>query len=382
MVARDYAPATGTFTQLDSVQGTAANPLTMNRYLYVHANPATFIDPDGHAKRGSPGGGGSGGLQPEPTYCDLYPARCDGIAEAGGGGGGTNGGGGNSGGAAPPSGGTSTPSLAICDRSCETPWLDPHRFDGVCLLVNPNVNSGWYQPACLQTYTYRDPNAVDPNTKAFLDAFVVSAGLAAIGALCIAITAGGCTPLVLGAGVALGWAGGHDIVRAHGFDIGDIHVGGSEPWTEQEIWSLAGSAVGGCVGGCFTGRLPAYNYTGILADHMAAGVAQFNRVGLTVGQKTAVAKYPQYKLERMFMGERIDTFAKASAAADPRLSGMRITGRGEFGPDFAMDYRWWDVTTRGSWQAHIDTYAPAYGPNAYGLWYQPRPPLAVPVPVY
>jgi hypothetical protein len=49
MVARDYSPATGTFTSLDSVQGGAANPLTMNRYLYALANPATLVDPDGHA---------------------------------------------------------------------------------------------------------------------------------------------------------------------------------------------------------------------------------------------------------------------------------------------------------------------------------------------
>jgi RHS repeat-associated protein len=48
MGARDYSPQLGTFTQEDSVQGKAANPLTMNRYLYALANPATLIDPDGH----------------------------------------------------------------------------------------------------------------------------------------------------------------------------------------------------------------------------------------------------------------------------------------------------------------------------------------------
>jgi RHS repeat-associated protein len=48
MGARDYAPGTGTFTQLDSVQGQAINPMTMNRFLYALANPATLIDPDGH----------------------------------------------------------------------------------------------------------------------------------------------------------------------------------------------------------------------------------------------------------------------------------------------------------------------------------------------
>ncbi|HET9851991.1 MAG TPA: RHS repeat-associated core domain-containing protein [Candidatus Limnocylindrales bacterium] len=48
MNARDYSPQLGTFTQQDSVQGSAANPASMNRFLYAHANPATLIDPDGH----------------------------------------------------------------------------------------------------------------------------------------------------------------------------------------------------------------------------------------------------------------------------------------------------------------------------------------------
>ena len=48
MAARFYAPGTGTFTQLDSVLGSAQNPLSMNRFLYAEANPTTFIDPTGH----------------------------------------------------------------------------------------------------------------------------------------------------------------------------------------------------------------------------------------------------------------------------------------------------------------------------------------------
>jgi hypothetical protein len=49
MSARFYSPGLGTFTQLDSVMGGAQNPLSMNRFLYAGANPATMIDPTGHA---------------------------------------------------------------------------------------------------------------------------------------------------------------------------------------------------------------------------------------------------------------------------------------------------------------------------------------------
>jgi RHS repeat-associated protein len=48
MAARDYVPGLGVFTSLDSVQGSAADPFTLNRYLYALANPATLVDPDGH----------------------------------------------------------------------------------------------------------------------------------------------------------------------------------------------------------------------------------------------------------------------------------------------------------------------------------------------
>jgi RHS repeat-associated protein len=46
--ARDYSPGLGTFISFDSTMGKAADPISMNRYLYAVANPATMIDPDGH----------------------------------------------------------------------------------------------------------------------------------------------------------------------------------------------------------------------------------------------------------------------------------------------------------------------------------------------
>jgi hypothetical protein len=48
MSARFYAPGIGAFTQLDTFAGGAQNPLSMNRFLYPHANPATLTDPTGH----------------------------------------------------------------------------------------------------------------------------------------------------------------------------------------------------------------------------------------------------------------------------------------------------------------------------------------------
>ena len=48
MGARYYAPWLGAFTQVDTHAGSAANPASMNRFLYAEANPATLIDPTGH----------------------------------------------------------------------------------------------------------------------------------------------------------------------------------------------------------------------------------------------------------------------------------------------------------------------------------------------
>ena len=75
--ARSYDPGLGAFTSFDSVAGGAQNPLTLNRYLYANANPATLVDPTGHfagdfdderglvgkkkASGNGNGGGGNGG---------------------------------------------------------------------------------------------------------------------------------------------------------------------------------------------------------------------------------------------------------------------------------------------------------------------------------
>ncbi|HVN12137.1 MAG TPA: RHS repeat-associated core domain-containing protein, partial [Kineosporiaceae bacterium] len=49
MGARLYDPGVGAFTSLDTFSGTPQAPLSMNRYLYAAADPATLVDPDGHS---------------------------------------------------------------------------------------------------------------------------------------------------------------------------------------------------------------------------------------------------------------------------------------------------------------------------------------------
>ena len=46
--ARYYDPSIGRFNNEDSVEGKIDNPLTLNRYTYVHNNPINNIDPTGH----------------------------------------------------------------------------------------------------------------------------------------------------------------------------------------------------------------------------------------------------------------------------------------------------------------------------------------------
>lgn len=80
MGARDYSSQLGTFTREDSVAGGAANPMTMNRFLYALANPVTLVDPDGHMAEA--GGGATGGTDCPPcgsgprTHRDDCSRKC------------------------------------------------------------------------------------------------------------------------------------------------------------------------------------------------------------------------------------------------------------------------------------------------------------------
>ena len=48
MGARLYDPGVGAFTSLDTAAGSAQAPLSMNRFLYAQADPATLVDRTGH----------------------------------------------------------------------------------------------------------------------------------------------------------------------------------------------------------------------------------------------------------------------------------------------------------------------------------------------
>lgn len=50
--ARYYDQGVGRFTQMDSWQGIASNPTTLNKYLYANANPIMNIDPTGNFSLG------------------------------------------------------------------------------------------------------------------------------------------------------------------------------------------------------------------------------------------------------------------------------------------------------------------------------------------
>ena len=46
--ARYYAPNIGRFTQMDTYEGSIADPISLHKYLYANANPVNYTDPSGH----------------------------------------------------------------------------------------------------------------------------------------------------------------------------------------------------------------------------------------------------------------------------------------------------------------------------------------------
>ncbi|WP_407653330.1 RHS repeat-associated core domain-containing protein [Brevibacillus ruminantium] len=67
--ARYYDPTVGRFISEDTYKGQVDNPLSLNRYAYVHNNPIRYFDPTGNkaVEYASVGGGGGGVVLPINT---------------------------------------------------------------------------------------------------------------------------------------------------------------------------------------------------------------------------------------------------------------------------------------------------------------------------
>ena len=147
-------------------------------------------------------------------------------------------------------------------------------------------------------------------------------------------------------------------------------------WVIGKVFSGVASAAGWAAGKLFTAEIEAaaqaegkelavelveegpQSVADILQAHVDRAVQQFEQAGFTPAQEAAIASNPE--LDAAYMGERIDFFAKQLAADDPILAqqGIKITPRGQFGPDFfnPTTGEWWDITTPNEWFGHVSKY--------------------------
>ncbi len=92
--ARNYDPATGTFTSRDTYLGDQLNPVTRNRYTYANNNPVMYQDPSGHAgilkwaldgiKKGFDLFKNAGKSSSKPKSSPVKPASSGGSSSKGG----------------------------------------------------------------------------------------------------------------------------------------------------------------------------------------------------------------------------------------------------------------------------------------------------------
>jgi RHS repeat-associated protein len=297
--AREYNPGTSSFLSPDPLVN-PGDPQDLNAYAYGGDSPAAFSDPSGMYLTGS--GSGCG-----------YLTSCSGGGGSGGGGSGS-GGSGSGGGGWGNSGGRTDP-------WAYGPPGDVH----TALFETPPVQ------------IVRTPRAVTP-TQA-------SIGLA------------GCTGIVFRLGAC----------------PSERAAAGSTPQeVQQSFYGALGVLLSAvplgdlldAITGVFGKAAEADATTAALQEHLAGAVARFNAEGLTEAQKAALVDNPG--LKAAFQGQRIDTFFKESlnnaieSGSDPRLANLYVTRSGEFGPDvfdLGSMNRWWDVTTEGSWAAHVTRYA-------------------------
>ena len=108
---------------------------------------------------------------------------------------------------------------------------------------------------------------------------------------------------------------------------------------------------------------PVDDVTAAIQSHVAQAVDDFDNgvIGLSDAQLAAGAENPG--LLEAARGSVIGEQARRYIGQDPALSDLWLTGRGEYGPDI-VDFsgqRWWDITTPGQWQMHLDKYSDGFG---------------------
>jgi hypothetical protein len=101
--------------------------------------------------------------------------------------------------------------------------------------------------------------------------------------------------------------------------------------------------------------------TARLQMHMRLAIEDFNEIGYTPRQAAALVRKPH--LAGAMRGHQIDRFVKIRIGQDEHLPHLRLTLPGRFGPDIydPRGFRWWDVTTPGSWARHVPRYGFSFG---------------------
>ena len=198
-------------------------------------------------------------------------------------------------------------------------------------------------------------------TQIGLDALSMVPGARAAKVAFVATTA------YTGYNVATGKASVADLVMTVGLGaLGMKGHGGKGPSSEHGFEPPAGGRSAGGSHDPIQAKLQ--NLTNTAHADFTAG-----KIKLTPRQSARVRiRRAQGKTNDMFntfKGDRIDRAVKKEVdrlakAGDPDLSRVTSTGPGKKGPDFINNSRkpgeadWYDVTTRKSWQAHVDRYSP------------------------
>jgi RHS repeat-associated protein len=333
---RAYSPTLGAFTSLDDVSGSAQNPLSLNRFLYAAANPETLVDPDGHCLRWIDDICADHQETPQQHYLRAHPN----IVRH------------RPGKTAPANRQTGRTPVANSAVRLNAVNADarfgPSTRDQMSAEVARNAADTSISPA--DSIVKGLSGVLWDNTAGFagnliddaqhLDQIPNNANLV--------LTA------LTHPDVTLGIAG--DDLRTGVDRFGKLPL-------DQQVRLIGDTVVAGAgpkvLGGRARIEVPDVaepDITSILTEHVAAASDRFAAEGLTRTQEAALEDHPN--LEAAFKGERIDTFAKASAAADPRLSEIQITARFRPGADFIdpASGRWWDITTLRQWAAHVDKY--------------------------